>query len=410
MKCRFLSHFLLVMVACGSVVRAEELRLESVPAGAKVSIDGKDVGVTPLVLKLPGGYFHSTKTAFGARLGHPVHATFELAGYITQEIDLTYGPMEWIAINGVDHGPYYLLKDKLFAVTLVAESKVFKLPLPAAPPQQFQTISAEMPLETLVDRTSSSVLKISTDEGWGSGFLVTQDGIVITNAHVVGNSSQVTATNLEKQQFNGTVAYRDPGLDLAIVKLNVPSTPYLPLAQQERVGESVIAIGNPGLGMQNTVTKGIVSAVGPYPDLGPGTWVQTDASINPGNSGGPLLDMHGEVVGMNTVKVVKADVQGLGFALSAQDILAAIQHLFPAGAQSPAPAMPGKGRVMIVSTASDADVYVDGKYVGNAPSSIPIGAGDHTIEVKAPGFADWKRTISVSDGSDLNLKANLQPQ
>jgi len=318
--------------------------------------------------------------------------------------------MEWIALNGVDHGPYYLLKDRVFSVSLVPESKVFAAPLPSSPAQPLERVSEEVPLESLVDRTSSSVLKISTAEGWGSGFLVTQNGVVITNAHVVGNSSQVTATNLEKQQFNGKVAYRDSTLDLAIVKLDVLDTPYLLLAGQERVGESVIAIGNPGLGMQNTVTKGIVSAVGPYPDLGPGTWVQTDASINPGNSGGPLLDMRGEVVGMNTVKVVKTGVQGLGFALSAQDILAAVQHLFPSAAQSPVNPSSGKGKVMIVSTAPDADVYVDGKYVGNAPSSLPIAAGDHTIEVKATGFADWKRTISVSDGSDLNLKATLQPQ
>jgi S1-C subfamily serine protease len=172
------------------------------------------------------------------------------------------------------------------------------------------------------------------------------------------------------------------------------------------VGQSVIAIGNPGMGLQNTVTRGIVSAVGPYSELGAGTWIQTDASINPGNSGGPLLNTHGEVIGMNTVKVVKEGVQGLGFALSAQDILAVVQRFFP----QQQPVQSEKGRLQVVSTVPDAEVYIDGKFVGNAPSTVPLAAGEHTVEVKASKCADWKRTVSVTDGSDLNLKAALTPQ
>jgi hypothetical protein len=70
----------------------------------------------------------------------------------------------------------------------------------------------------------------------------------------------------------------------------------------------------------------------------------------------------------------------------------------------------GKGKVQVVSTVADAEVYIDGKFVGDAPSTVPLSAGDHTIEVKASKFGDWKRTISVTDGSDLNVKATLQPQ
>jgi hypothetical protein len=109
---------------------------------------------------------------------------------------------------------------------------------------------------------------------------------------------------------------------------------------------------------------------------------------------------------MNTVKVAKAGIQGLGFALSSQDILEAVQRFFP----QPEPRHPGNGRLQIASSVGDAEIYVDGKFVGNAPSTIPLPAGDHTIEVKAAQFSDWKRTISVTDGSDLNVKAILQPQ
>jgi S1-C subfamily serine protease len=389
---------------------AEELRIVSTPSGATVEIDGKVVGTTPYTSKkLPGGYFHKTSTVFGARLERPIHARLTLAGYITQDLDLTVGPMKWIALNGTYHGDYYLLKDKVISVTLQPEAKVFTGTLVASSASpSLKLASADVPIEDLVEQTSSAVLKLSSSGGWGSGFLITSTGVVVTNAHVVGANNEVTATNLQQQQFNGKVVYRDPSLDLAIVKLDVDHTPSLPLTTiaSIKVGQSVIAIGNPGMGLQNTVTRGIVSAVGSYAELGPGTWIQTDASINPGNSGGPLLNAHGEVIGMNTIKVVKEGVQGLGFALSGQDILSVVQRFFP----QQEPERSQRGRLQVVSSVPDAEVYIDGKFVGNAPSTVPLSAGDHTVEVKASKFADWKRTVSVTDGSDLNIKAALQPQ
>lgn len=408
-------NLLLSLVTCLCLTHvsiwAEELRVMSTPPGATVEIDGKAVGTTPYTSKkLPGGYFHKTATVFGAKLEHPIHARLTLPGYITQDLDLTVGPMKWIALNGTYHGDYYLLKDKVITITLQPEAKVFTGTLVAstATDTSLKLASAEVPIEDLVEQTSSAVLKLSSSEGWGSGFLITSTGVVVTNAHVVGSNNEVTVKNLQQQQFNGKVVYRDPSLDLAIVKLDVDHTPALPLGAVAslKVGQSVIAIGNPGMGLQNTVTRGIVSAVGSYPELGSGTWIQTDASINPGNSGGPLLNAHGEVIGMNTVKVVKADVQGIGFALSAQDILSVVQRFFPP--QPPADAQ--RGRLQVVSSVPDADVYIDGKFVGNAPSTVPLSAGEHVVEVRASKFAEWKRTISVTEGSDLNVKAALQPQ
>lgn len=403
---------LLISFCLGHIsLLAEELRIVSTPPGATVEIDGKVVGTTPYTSKkLPGGYFHKTATVFGARLERPIHARLALSGYISQDLALTVGPMKWIALNGTYHGDYYLIKDRVISVTLQPEAKVFTgtLVASAAANTSLKMVSSEEPIEELVEQTSSAVLKLSTAEASGSGFLITSTGVVVTNAHVVGGNNEVTAKNLQQQQFNGKVVYRDSSLDLAIVKLDVDHTPSLPLSPLAslKVGQSVIAIGNPGMGLQNTVTRGIVSAVGPYPELGPGTWIQTDASINPGNSGGPLLNAHGEVIGMNTVKVVKEGVQGLGFALSAQDILSVVQRFFPQQQSVPSE----KGRLQVVSSVPDAEVYIDGKFVGNTPSTVPLAAGDHIVEVKASKFADWKRTVSVIDGSDLNVKAALQPQ
>lgn len=186
------------------------------------------------------------------------------------------------------------------------------------------------------------------------------------------------------------------------------ATPSLSLGNlaSTKVGQSVIAIGNPGLGLQNTVTRGIVSAVGPDPQIGPGIWIQTDAAINPGNSGGPLLNTHGDVIGMNTVKVVKDGVQGLGFALSAQDILDVVQRFFP----QQQPQQSDKANLQVVSSVPDAEIYIDGKFMGDAPSTLLLSAGDHTVEVKASKFSDWKRTVSMTSGSNVNIKAELQPQ
>jgi hypothetical protein len=109
---------------------------------------------------------------------------------------------------------------------------------------------------------------------------------------------------------------------------------------------------------------------------------------------------------MNTVKVVKEGVQGLGFALSAQDILVVVQRFFPQ--QRPVPS--DKAKLQVASSVPDAEIFIDGKFVGDAPSALSLSAGDHTVEVKASKFADWKRTVSVTSGSDVNIKAELQPQ
>jgi hypothetical protein len=107
---------------------------------------------------------------------------------------------------------------------------------------------------------------------------------------------------------------------------------------------------------------------------------------------------------------VKEGVQGIGFALSAQDILGVVQRFFPQQAPNTTPNTIGKGKIQIASTVPDAEVYIDGKFIGDAPSIVPLMAGDHVIEVKAAKFSDWKRVVTVNDGSEQNLKAVLQPQ
>jgi serine protease Do len=153
-------------------------------------------------------------------------------------------------------------------------------------------------------------------QGAGSGFIISKDGLIVTNNHVVEGAKEVTVTLATKEEYPAKIVGRDPKTDIALVKIEPKG--MLPVAalgdsDRLRVGEWVVAIGNP-FGLNNTVTAGIVSAKGRVIGAGPyDDFIQTDASINPGNSGGPLFNLQGEVVGISTAIIPNG--QGIGFAV-----------------------------------------------------------------------------------------------
>ncbi len=152
--------------------------------------------------------------------------------------------------------------------------------------------------------------------GLGTGFIIDPQGLIVTNHHVVDGADSIKVVLQDERQFEATVIGRDPQTDLALIKVTSNrDLPAVPLGKSSElaVGEWVVAIGNP-FGLEHTVTAGIVSAKGRVIGAGPyDDYIQTDASINPGNSGGPLLNMKGEVVGINTAII--ASGQGIGFAI-----------------------------------------------------------------------------------------------
>jgi S1-C subfamily serine protease len=157
------------------------------------------------------------------------------------------------------------------------------------------------------------------ERGTGSGFILSADGNLLTNAHVVAGADEVKVTLKDGRQFDGKVLGSDPLTDVAVVKIEASSLPAVKIGNSQALvpGQWAIAIGNP-LGLDNTVTVGIISATGRsssevgIPDKRV-RFIQTDAAINPGNSGGPLLNERGEVIGVNTA--IRANAQGLGFAI-----------------------------------------------------------------------------------------------
>jgi len=156
-------------------------------------------------------------------------------------------------------------------------------------------------------------------KGTGSGFIINQEGHVLTNEHVVRKADKIKVTLSDGREFAGEVIGSDVTSDMAIVKIQADHLPTVTIGNSDklRVGEIVIAIGNP-YGLQQTVTMGVVSAKGRSISTGTGghiysNFIQTDTAINPGNSGGPLLNIKGEVVGINTAIIPYA--QGIGFAI-----------------------------------------------------------------------------------------------
>lgn len=157
------------------------------------------------------------------------------------------------------------------------------------------------------------------ERGAGSGFILSSDGKILTNAHVVDGADRVNVTLKDGRRLQGKVLGSDPVTDVAVVQVEANNLPTVSLGDSEqlRPGEWAIAIGNP-LGLDNTVTTGIISATGRsssqvgVPDKRV-NFIQTDAAINPGNSGGPLLNAAGQVIGINTA--ILRNAQGLGFAI-----------------------------------------------------------------------------------------------
>ena len=153
-------------------------------------------------------------------------------------------------------------------------------------------------------------------QGAGSGVIISKDGYILTNNHVVEGAKEVTVTLADKNEYTAEIIGLDPKTDLAVLKIeakkNLP-TAGLGDSESLQVGDWVVAIGNP-FGLNHTVTSGIVSAKGRVIGAGPyDDFIQTDASINPGNSGGPLFNLKGEVVGINTAIIPQG--QGIGFAI-----------------------------------------------------------------------------------------------
>ncbi|NWK00344.1 trypsin-like peptidase domain-containing protein [Marine Group I thaumarchaeote] len=207
--------------------------------------------------------------------------------------------------------------------------------------------SKSLSLIEIFEKSESGVVRVNvqrneTEEqtnGLGSGFVFDKKGHIITNAHVINEAKKVVVTFLDGRSYNAEIIGIDEFTDLAVIKVNTDSTLLQPLSLGDssnlKVGESIAAIGNP-FGLSGSMTSGIVSQLGRLLPSGSGysipDVIQTDAAINPGNSGGPLLNMRGEVVGINTaIQSTTGEFTGVGFAIPSQTVVKIIPTLIEKG-------------------------------------------------------------------------------
>jgi S1-C subfamily serine protease len=173
-------------------------------------------------------------------------------------------------------------------------------------------------------------------EGQGSGFVIDKDGHILTNYHVIADARQVEATLHNRKKYKATVVGTDPAHDLAIIQIKAPDLVPAVLGDSRnlQVGQKVYAIGNP-FGLSGTMTRGIVSSIRPVREPNGATIdeaIQTDAAINPGNSGGPLMNWHGEVIGINTMILSSVNQNaGIGFAIPINTAKAVLNDLVTLG-------------------------------------------------------------------------------
>ena len=237
-----------------------------------------------------------------------------------------------------------------------------------------QSTTTSLPTITdVVDKVNPAVASIVvgtvTYDWWGqsvpseqagSGIIIDKRGYIVTNNHVVDGATSITVSLPDGRSFNATLVGADPATDLAVIKINGDNLPTASFGNSSamRVGDWVVAIGNAlALDGGPTVTAGVVSAKGRSITEDSGTTlydlIQTDAAINPGNSGGPLIDLNGEVIGINTAKVSSTDVSGVGFAISSNSAAPVVNDLITKGYVS----RPYMGVSLVTVTSAIANYY-----------------------------------------------------
>ena len=471
-----------------NTARAEKMfTITSEPEGARIAINGQEVGATPYQKKVKDFLFQGPKYLWSEWLNVPLQVTVNKDGYVAQTIVITAGPYRWVNLNNTTEKIYYVISNTAFHVKLqkigdFMGTNPLAAPTPAGTnPGGATTVSAgTIPLannltnvsgtaapavtapvlsvEQLVQQSLPAVVTVQAGAASGSGFFITESGVVVTNRHVVQGATQAAVTTRKGETLQSEALFIHPTKDLALIKLKAGTYSYLRLADPRyvNVGSDVVAIGSPGLpgGSQllvNTVTKGIVSAFRKSEVYG--LLVQTDVNINHGNSGGPLLNLRGDVIGVNTLGFREGGATGLNFALFASEVLDMLkQHLsyepdylkqqqpvpgqevaqvhatdltsnqsaqLAAGATTPSmsatPAAtstpaPVKTAVTVTSEPTGAEITVDGQFDSSTPSKLLLTPGEHVIKVTRPGFKAWERKVTVEVGAEKSLNALLEKE
>jgi S1-C subfamily serine protease len=287
-------------------------------------------------------------------------------------------------------------------------------PAPAATPAVVQAANAgslaDEPFAVAAEIIEPSVVQLTLADGLGSGFIIDEQGTILTAAHVVGTNSQVSVRLFDGSTVEGEVVGAHVPTDVAVVKIDPAGRNLVPAALADvddiRVGQLAVAVGSP-FGFERTVTAGIISGVDRITTQGGPSMVQTDAPINPGNSGGPLINLAGEVVGINDLIFTESGTSaGVGFAISI-DLAEIIADQILAG-ETPQLALLG------VSTQPSADgspgALVAEVVAGSAAANAGVQVGDVLVGLDGEsvrGSTDLRaRVIDNPPGTTIEIEVN----
>ena len=248
---------------------------------------------------------------------------------------------------------------------------------------------------------------VTEQSGSGSGFIVSEDGYIITNSHVIEGANSLQVVLSSGEEYDAIVVGQDVKTDLAVLKINADDLPVAELGKSSelKVGELAVAIGNPlGPEFQGSVTSGVISALNRTMNVDGRqyTLVQTDAAINPGNSGGPLVNKYGQIIGINTVKISSSDTEGMGFAIPIDVAVPIVEELIENGYVSGRPQI-GVG---VREISSDMSTYYNlpmGLYVvsvtpGSGAEKAGVLMGDVIVK------ADGKEVTNMDELNDIRDK------
>ena len=405
--------FVFVLAILPARAAGEKIYITSEPTGAQVRIEDR-TGTTPFEMDFPGGYFHEPRMLLSTHLSRPLVARLTLEGYEDKEVTLTLGPREWVSNNGHKRFQYFVFGSTHFHMTLtpVVEGDTETVEKPdvqktGEPPQADQA--------DMIERSKQAVVHLHGPQRNGSGFFVTEEGIIATNAHVARDQGRLFADLAGETKLEADTVCIDATRDISFLKVKGKGFPVLRLSQGAvRPGEEVFAMGSPGGAIPFSITKGIVSALGLFASLGPGIWIQTDAAINAGSSGGPLLNTSGDAVGMITQKVVKEGVSGIGFAQSSMDVADSLKQCDEKRAlekmAEPNPPDENTGLVEFSGVAG-AEIFVDNVLVGMMPATLPLNSGRRRIRVAFPGrVALLVRDFYIIKGGHVRITVPASPQ
>lgn len=410
--------------------------INSVPEGAQVEVDGNVTCTTPCELPMASSYFGVKHGDFTAHLDQPFSIRLTKDGFTPKNVQLTTGPHTWTSINGKISFDYYRFDTDHFSFKLdsVEEFVGKSDPALSAVTLPAGDVSANRPLEQVIHDSVPAIVMVQTALGdgstsSGSGFFITSEGLIATNAHVLENQSSAKIITSEGKTLQSDHVYIDQDRDLALIKVEAHDVHFLKLSPGIPVqGAEVIAIGTPGIHdaveqslLQNSVSKGIVSGIRQFSETTVanvhgrvGTWIQTDTTINHGNSGGPLLDRSGLVVGINTLGFAGAGTPGINFALSSTELAQVVHQRLGVtlGATTDSAQhaeSSASGKISISSTPAGADIEIDGVFLGNTPSDLAIAEGKRVVKITKKGYQPYERTLQVQPGGSQRIAAELDP-